>query len=130
MVRILGHTPTAGQPLISFIASIYGLGRARALPLVGRLGLRPFVRVDSLNERDWSFLRTAIEALPGLERTLRKREALIFRNLARQGSFRSSRLLRGLPLRGQSGRTNGATARALNYSRLPANFRIRTKKAK
>jgi small subunit ribosomal protein S13 len=129
MVRILGHTPHPDQPLISFIASIYGLGKTLALPLIVDLGFRPFVRVSNLTEKDWATLRPAIEGLPGLERSLRKREALIFRNLARQGSFRSSRLLRGLPLRGQSGRTNGATARALNRGRLPANFRHRRKGA-
>ena len=88
---------------------IYGIGRARALSILMRVGIDPNKKVKDLTDEDLSKIRQTLEEEGGVEGDLRKEAAMNIRRLIEIGSYRGLRHRRSLPVRGQRTHTNART---------------------
>ena len=109
MARIAGVDLPIRKRVEIGLTYIYGIGRARALSILGRAGVEPGKHVKDLTEEEVTNIRKIIEEDGGVEGDLRKEVALNVRRLIEIGSYRGMRLRRNLPARGQRTHTNART---------------------
>jgi small subunit ribosomal protein S13 len=88
---------------------IYGIGRPKANEILAATGINPDTRVRDLTEEEVSKLRTYIDKGVVVEGDLRRDIALNIKRLMEIASYRGIRHRRGLPVRGQSTKTNART---------------------
>lgn len=88
---------------------IFGIGRSQALTILKETGINPDTRVRDLTEDEVSKLRSYIDKNLIVEGDLRRETALNIKRLMEIGSYRGIRHRRGLPVRGQSSKTNART---------------------
>ncbi|WP_028777724.1 30S ribosomal protein S13 [Shimazuella kribbensis] len=88
---------------------IYGIGRPKANEILAATGINPDTRVRDLTEEEVSKLRTYIDKGVVVEGDLRREIALNIKRLMEIASYRGIRHRRGLPVRGQSSKTNART---------------------
>ncbi|MXQ54641.1 30S ribosomal protein S13 [Shimazuella alba] len=88
---------------------IYGIGRPKANEILAATGINPDTRVRDLTEEEISKLRTFIDKGIVVEGDLRREIALNIKRLMEIASYRGIRHRRGLPVRGQSTKTNART---------------------
>jgi|SRR4051812_20657093 len=88
---------------------IYGIGRPKANEILAATGINPDTRVRDLTEEEVSKLRTYIDKDIVVEGDLRREIALNIKRLMEIASYRGIRHRRGLPVRGQSTKTNART---------------------
>lgn len=88
---------------------IYGIGRPKANEILAATGINPDTRVRDLTEEEVSKLRTSIDKGIVVEGDLRREIALNIKRLMEIASYRGIRHRRGLPVRGQSTKTNART---------------------
>lgn len=88
---------------------IYGIGRPKANEILAATGINPDTRVRDLTEEEVSKLRTYIDKGVVVEGDLRREIALNIKRLMEIASYRGIRHRRGLPVRGQSTKTNART---------------------
>jgi small subunit ribosomal protein S13 len=88
---------------------IYGIGRPKANEILAATGINPDTRVRDLTEDEVSKLRTYIDKDVVVEGDLRREIALNIKRLMEIASYRGIRHRRGLPVRGQSTKTNART---------------------
>lgn len=111
MARIAGvDIPNDKQVQIA-LASIYGIGRHRALETVRSVGVRPEIRVKDLLDEEVARIRDHIERHYVVEGDLRREVNLNIKRLIEIGCYRGLRHRRGLPVHGQRTRTNARTRR-------------------
>ena len=109
MARIAGVDLPVRKRVEVGLTYIYGIGRARALSILGRAGVDPAKQVKDLTEEEATHIRRIIEEEGGVEGDLRKEVALNIRRLIEIGSYRGMRHRRNLPARGQRTHTNART---------------------
>ena len=109
MARIAGVDLPVRKRVEVGLTYIYGIGRARALSILGRAGVDPAKQVKDLTEEEATHIRRIIEEEGGVEGDLRKEVALNIRRLIEIGSYRGLRHRRNLPARGQRTHTNART---------------------
>jgi small subunit ribosomal protein S13 len=109
MARIAGVDLPIRKRVEIGLTYIYGIGRARALSILGRAGVDPGKQVKDLTEEEVTNIRRIIEEEGGVEGDLRKEVALNIRRLIEIGSYRGLRHRRNLPARGQRTHTNART---------------------
>jgi len=109
MARIAGVDLPIRKRVEVGLTYIYGIGRARALSILGRAGVDPAKHVKDLTEEEVTNIRKIIEEEGGVEGDLRKEVALNVRRLIEIGSYRGMRHRRNLPARGQRTHTNART---------------------
>lgn len=109
MARIAGVDLPIRKRVEIGLTYIYGIGRARALSILGRAGVDPTKQVKDLTEEEVTNIRKIIEEEGGVEGDLRKEVALNVRRLIEIGSYRGMRHRRNLPVRGQRTHTNART---------------------
>jgi small subunit ribosomal protein S13 len=109
MARIAGVDLPIRKRVEIGLTYIYGIGRARALSILGRAGVDPSKKVKDLTEEEVTNIRKIIEEEGGVEGDLRKEVALNVRRLIEIGSYRGMRHRRNLPVRGQRTHTNART---------------------
>jgi small subunit ribosomal protein S13 len=109
MARIAGVDLPIRKRVEIGLTYIYGIGRARALSILGRAGIDPGKPVKDLTEEEVTKIRRIIEEEGGVEGDLRKEVALNIRRLIEIGSYRGLRHRRNLPARGQRTHTNART---------------------
>jgi small subunit ribosomal protein S13 len=88
---------------------IYGIGRSKANEILAATEINPDTRVRDLTEAEVSKLRTYIDKSVVVEGDLRREVALNIKRLMEIASYRGIRHRRGLPVRGQSTKTNART---------------------
>ncbi len=88
---------------------IYGIGRPKANEILAATGINPDTRVRDLTEEEVGKLRTYIDKTVVVEGDLRRDIALNIKRLMEIASYRGIRHRRGLPVRGQSSKTNART---------------------
>jgi small subunit ribosomal protein S13 len=88
---------------------IYGIGRPKANEILAATGINKDTRVRDLTEEEVSKLRTYIDKGIVVEGDLRREIALNIKRLMEIASYRGIRHRRGLPVRGQSTKTNART---------------------
>jgi small subunit ribosomal protein S13 len=109
MARIAGVDLPIRKRVEIGLTYIYGIGRARALSILGRAGVDPGKQVKDLTEEEVTNIRRIIEEEGGVEGDLRKEVGLNIRRLIEIGSYRGLRHRRNLPARGQRTHTNART---------------------
>ena len=88
---------------------LYGIGRARSLSILSRVGVDPNKKIKDLTEEEATKIRQMIEEEGGVEGDLRKEVSINIRRLIEIGSYRGLRHRRSLPVRGQRTHTNART---------------------
>jgi small subunit ribosomal protein S13 len=109
MARIAGiDLPRTKRAEIG-LTYIYGIGRARSLSILMRVGVNPDKKVKDLTDDEINRIRQIIEEEGGVEGDLRKETAMNVKRLIEIGSYRGFRHRRNLPVRGQRTHTNART---------------------
>jgi small subunit ribosomal protein S13 len=88
---------------------IFGIGRPKANEILSAIGINPDTRIRDLTEEEVSQLRTHIDKSVVVEGDLRREIALNIKRLMEIASYRGIRHRKGLPVRGQSSKTNART---------------------
>ena len=106
MARIAGvELPSAKRVEIG-LTYIYGIGRMRAIKILGTAGVEEGIKVKDLSEDEVLRIQRVIQDEGGVEGDLRKEVAMNIKRLIEIGCYRGIRHRRGLPVRGQRTHTN------------------------
>ncbi|MDF3055326.1 MAG: ribosomal protein [Gammaproteobacteria bacterium] len=108
MARIAGINIRDRQHVSISLTDIYGIGRARALKICEKVGIKPDVKVIDLAEPDLEALRREV-AQYAVEGDLRREVSMNIKRLMDLGCYRGIRHRRGLTVRGQRTKTNART---------------------
>jgi small subunit ribosomal protein S13 len=88
---------------------IFGIGRSRAIEILGKLGIDKDVRVGEWSDDQVQQIRKLLEAEYKLEGALRAEVSSSIKRLMDIGCYRGLRHRKGLPVRGQRTKTNART---------------------
>ena len=109
MARIAGVDLPREKRVEYALPYIYGIGLTRSRLILERAEVNPATRVKDLAENEITRLRGIIEAEYKVEGDLRREIQLNIKRLMDIGSYRGLRHRRGLPVHGQSTKTNART---------------------
>lgn len=109
MARIAGIDLPREKRVEVALTYIYGIGRSLSNKILRETGVNPDTRVRDLTEDEVAKLRGYIDKNLVIEGDLRREVALNIKRLIEIGSYRGIRHRRGLPVRGQSSKTNART---------------------
>ena len=88
---------------------IYGIGRVTANKILEATGINPNTRVRDLSEADTGKIREYIDKNLVVEGDLKREVGMNIKALQEIGSYRGIRHRKGLPVRGQSTKSNART---------------------
>lgn len=108
MARIAGVDLPREKRVEVGLTYIYGIGLTTSQQIIAETGINPDTRVKDLSENEISKLREYIEHHLKVEGDLRRDVSLNIKRLMEIGSYRGVRHRRGLPVRGQNTKQNGA----------------------
>ena len=108
MARIAGVDLPREKRVEIGITYIYGIGRPTAAKILKETGINPDTRVKDLTEEELTKIRNEVSKYK-LEGDLRREVSLNIKRLTEIGSYRGKRHRAGLPVRGQSTKTNART---------------------
>jgi small subunit ribosomal protein S13 len=111
MARIAGVTIPAQKRLDIALQYIYGIGSTTAKKIIAASGVPASVRVKDLTEIQANVIRDIVEKKYKVEGELKREVLGNIKRLKEIGSYRGSRHVRNLPVRGQRTRTNTRTVR-------------------
>ncbi len=109
MARIAGVDLPNNKRVEIGLTYIYGIGLPTAKKIIEKTGIDPDTRVKDLSEGDIAKLREYIEHNLHVEGDLRSEVSLNIKRLIEIGCYRGVRHRKGLPVRGQSSKTNART---------------------
>ena len=109
MARIAGvNIPTAKKISIA-LTYIYGIGKHRAKNICEKAEISQNIRVSELSDNKIRKIRETVDFLYSVEGDLRMQVSLNIKNLIDIRSYRGTRHIRKLPVRGQRTHTNART---------------------
>ena len=109
MARIAGVDLPREKRVEHALPYIYGIGLTRSRAILKKAEVDPDIRVKDLAETDVTRIRGIVETEYRVEGDLRREVQLNIKRLMDIGSYRGLRHRRGLPVRGQSTKTNART---------------------
>lgn len=109
MARIAGVDLPRDKRIEHALPSIYGIGLTRSRKILESAGVDPDTRVKDLAESEVAKLREVVDSQYKVEGDLRREVQLDIKRLMDIGCYRGLRHRRGLPVRGQSTKTNART---------------------
>ena len=109
MARIAGVDLPRDKRVEHALPYIYGIGLTRSRLILEKAEVSPDTRVKDLAENEIAALRSIVEAEYKVEGDLRREIQLNIKRLMDIGCYRGLRHRRGLPVRGQSTKTNART---------------------
>jgi len=109
MARIAGIDLPREKRIEAALPYIYGIGESRSRHILESVGVDPDTRVKDLTEAEVGRLREAVDRGYKVEGDLRREVQLNIKRLMDIGCYRGLRHRRGLPVRGQSTKTNART---------------------
>ena len=109
MARIAGVDIPNNKRVEIALTYIYGIGRKSANDILAKTGVDPDKRAKDLTEEEIAKLRDVIENSYTVEGDLRREVALNIKNMIEINCYRGIRHRKGLPVRGQSTKTNART---------------------
>jgi small subunit ribosomal protein S13 len=109
MARIEGIDLPREKRVEVALTYIYGIGRSQSKTILTATEINPDTRVRDLTEEEIAQLRHFIDKNLMVEGDLRREVALSIKHLIETSSYRGIRHRRGLPVRGQSSKTNART---------------------
>ena len=110
-VRIAGVTIPNDKRVEIGLTYVFGVGKATSQKVLVELGIDPNTRIKDLKEDDVNKLRTAVEKQYRVEGDLRRDVVSNIKRLKEINSYRGSRHVKRLPVRGQRTKTNSRTVR-------------------
>ncbi|HWR00100.1 MAG TPA: 30S ribosomal protein S13 [Candidatus Methylomirabilis sp.] len=111
MARIAGVTLPANKRIDIALQYIYGIGQTTAMKIIAESGVSASVRVKDLTETQANKVRDIVEKKYKVEGELKREVLGNIKRLKEIGSYRGTRHIRNLPVRGQRTRTNTRTIR-------------------
>ena len=111
MARIVGVDLPKEKRVEIGLTYIYGIGRPLSNKILTETKINPDTKVKDLTELEVKNLREYISANCKLEGDLRREVAMNIKRLKEISCYRGIRHRQGLPVRGQSTRTNARTRR-------------------
>ena len=109
MPRVAGVDIPDGKPIRVSLQYIYGIGPKYAEDILREAGVDPQVRANTLTEDDLAQIQQIIDSNYVVEGALRRQVGQDVGRLRDIRCYRGERHRRGLPVRGQSTRTNART---------------------
>lgn len=109
MARVAGVDLPPNKRAEIGLTYIYGVGRARALDVLGKAGVDGGSKIRDLSEDELNKIRTVLDTEGDIEGDLRKRVQMDIKRLMDIGCYRGLRHRRSLPVRGQRTSTNART---------------------
>ncbi len=109
MARVAGVDLPREKRVEAALPYIYGIGATRSRMILEKANVDPDTRVKDLAEDEVVRIRSIVEAEYKVEGDLRREVQLNIKRLMDIGSYRGLRHRRGLPVRGQSSKTNART---------------------
>ena len=108
MARIAGVDIPNDKRVVISLTYVYGIGKPLAQEILKTINISEDRRVKDLSEEELTMIRNEV-AKYKVEGDLRREVALNIKRLSEIGSYRGLRHRRGLPVRGQSTKTNART---------------------
>ncbi|WP_027721431.1 30S ribosomal protein S13 [Maridesulfovibrio zosterae] len=109
MARIAGVDLPKNKRLDIALTYIFGVGRTTALKVLDTVGIDWTIKTDDLSGDQVNTIRKELEDNYKVEGDLRRDQIADIKRLMDIGSYRGLRHRRGLPVRGQSSKTNART---------------------
>ncbi len=109
MARIAGVDLPREKRIEAALPYIYGIGWSRSSEILAKAEVDVATRVKDLTESEVSRLREIVDRDYKVEGDLRREVQLNIKRLMDIGCYRGLRHRRGLPVRGQSTKTNART---------------------
>lgn len=109
MARIAGREVPNNKVAYIGLTYIYGIGQHNSMKILEMAKIDPNKKVKDLAEDELSKIRDIIEENFKVEGDLRTEVAMNIKRLVEIGSYRGHRHKVGLPVRGQSTKTNART---------------------
>ena len=109
VARIAGINIPTNKRVIIALTYIHGIGRAKAVEIVDKLGIDHARRVQDLTDQEVVQIRETIDADHQVEGDLRRETAMNIKRLMDLACYRGLRHRKGLPVRGQRTHTNART---------------------
>lgn len=111
MARIAGVELPSEKRLDIGLTYLYGIGRSNVVPLLAEAGLEGNRRIKTLSDEEVNRIAKVIEKGYMVEGDLRKQLSDTIKRLIEIKSYRGTRHVRKLPVRGQRTRSNARTKR-------------------
>ena len=109
-MRIVGINIPDTKRLAFGLTALYGIGRPRALVILGQAKVDPMKRGSELSTAEENAIRKVIESMK-IEGELRREVAGNIKRLKDIKAYRGTRHAKRLPTRGQRTKTNSRTVR-------------------
>ena len=109
MARIAGVNIPSAKKIEVALTYIYGIGRKTAQDICAKSGIDCSRRVHELSEEEVAKIREVIDSNYLVEGELRREVGVNIKRLMDLGCYRGLRHRKGLPVRGQSTKTNART---------------------
>ena len=109
MARIAGVDIPNDKRVVVSLTYIYGIGASLAEKILSDVNISVDTRVKDLSENDVASIRKYIDANYTVEGELRRDVAMDIKRLKEIRCYRGLRHIAGLPVRGQSTKTNART---------------------
>lgn len=122
MARIAGVNIPDNKRIVIALTYIYGIGNSLSREILEQVKIDPNIRAGKLTTEQVSKLREAVEKKYKIEGELRQAKLMNIKRLKDIGSYRGTRHIKGLPVRGQRTKTNTRTVRG-NVRRTMASGR-------
>ncbi len=110
-VRIAGVNIPDNKRIEIALTYIYGIGRSQSVKILDGIGINKDTRANKLSEDEIKKIRTEVESNHTLEGELKRQIMMNIKRLKENGSYRGTRHMKGLPVRGQRTKTNTRTVR-------------------
>lgn len=111
MARIAGVNLPNEKRIEAALPVIFGIGFSQSKKILAAVNVSPDKRTKDLTEPELNRIREFIEKTFKVEGELRQQILLNIKRLKEIGSYRGSRHIKGLPVRGQRTKTNSRTRR-------------------
>jgi len=111
MPRIAGVNIPENKQILIALTYIHGIGRSLAGEILEKAGINPSVKAKSLTTEQLNLLKEIIEKNYTVEGALKREVMMNIKRLRDIGCWRGLRHIKGLPVRGQTTRTNSRTVR-------------------
>ena len=108
MARIAGVDIPNDKRVVISLTYVYGIGKPLAQDILKAVNISEDRRVKDLSEEELTKIRNEVSKYK-LEGDLRREVSLNIKRLTEIGSYRGLRHRKGLPVRGQSTKTNART---------------------
>ena len=108
MARIAGVDIPNDKRVVISLTYVYGIGKPLAQEILKTINISEDRRVKDLTEEELTKIRNEV-AKYKVEGDLRREVSLNIKRLSEIGSYRGLRHRKGLPVRGQSTKTNART---------------------